>query len=205
MSHPDVKVDAFWRGISYLRQVRRLALSPLMIDVIDDGGLANSHHHREICTWIGENIQAVNATLTDYLDACHQCFALCDRPAIQIFATPLAEQFGIDGLCNIFVNPIAILIDVGRTSPNHWLGIVAHEYAHACVGDVGHGEQFAKILTHLCLGLGLDLPVWEPETMEAWLSNYPHCQLMIDPLAFWFGQPYNPDFSRVSYTSGVRD
>lgn len=184
MINSDLPTDALVRGIEYLRMVRRLALSPLMIDPLDDIFATKYSHNVQICSWIGENIHAVNTTLMIYLNACHECFLDSDRTQYQIFATPLASQFGIDGLCNIFVHPTTILIDVGRTSPMHWLGVVAHEYAHAYVGDIGHGTRFAQVLTHLCLGLGLELPVWETETMEAWLCNYPHCQPNLDPLAF---------------------
>nr|WP_208492356.1 hypothetical protein [aff. Roholtiella sp. LEGE 12411] len=168
--------------MEYLRLVQELVLEPGMVDVIN-----NLRDRILICTWIGENIDAINAQLQICLEACHQCFHPQDRPHIQIFAVPIAQSFGIDGLCNIFTTPITILVDVGRIAPIDWLGIVAHEYAHAHLGDSGHDQQFVKILSHLCLGLGFEPPHWEPGT-ESTLRSWPHCNSTIDPLEFWIGQ-----------------
>ncbi len=107
---------------------------------------------------------------------------------MQIFAAPLAESFGIDGLCNLQTQPVTLLIDVGRVIPEDWLALVAHEYAHAHAGSPGHHQEFANILTHLCLGLGLGpLAVWQ-SAMETNLKSYPNCHPTSDPLAFWRGQ-----------------
>jgi hypothetical protein len=176
------QTDAFTRGMEYLRLVQELVLEPGMVDVIN-----NLRDRILICTWIGENIDAINAQLQICLEACHKCFHPQDRPHIQIFAVPIAQSFGIDGLCNIFTTPITILVDVGRIAPIDWLGIVAHEYAHARLGDSGHNQQFVRILSHLCLGLGFEPPHWEPGT-ESTLRSWPHCNSTIDPLEFWIGQ-----------------
>ncbi|MDF5710190.1 MAG: hypothetical protein PUP90_21605 [Nostoc sp. S4] len=176
------QTDAFTRGQDYLHLVGGFALEPGMVNVFD-----NLRDRIAICTWIGENINTVNAQINAYLEACHQCFHPQQRRHIQIFAVPIAQSFGIDGLCNILINPITILVDVGRVAPKDWFGIVVHEYAHAHLRDFGHNQQFASILTHLCLGLGLEPPYWEVG-MEATLRSWPYCQSTIDPLEFWIGK-----------------
>ncbi|WP_341529167.1 hypothetical protein WKK05_07635 [Nostoc sp. UHCC 0302] len=175
------QTDALTRGLEYLRLVQGLALEPGIVDVFN-----NLRDRIPIYTWIGENIDTVNAQLNACLQACHECFHPQERRYIQIFAVPIAQSFGIDGLCNILTTPITILVDVGRVAPNDWLGIVAHEYAHAHVGHSGHNQQFASILSHLSLGLGMEPPYWE-SGMEATLRNWPHCKSTIDPLEFWIG------------------
>ncbi|MBW4493012.1 MAG: hypothetical protein KME26_07975 [Oscillatoria princeps RMCB-10] len=178
--------DPFLRGADYLNAVRRLALQPETIGVADD-----INERIRICTWIGHNIDAVNAELSECLEACHSCFYPEDRRVMRILAAPLAGEFGVDALCNILAQPVAILIDAGRIHPQDWLSVVAHEYAHAHLGAPGHDRRFLAVISHLCLGLGLELPVWEPAweegEREAWLRNWPHCRPTPDPLAFWKG------------------
>lgn len=173
--------DAFTRGLEYLQMVQRLALEPKMVDVMD-----NLRDRILICIWVGNNIDRVNTQLSACLQACHECFHPQQRRRVQIFAVPLAQPFGIDGLCNILTTPVTILVDVGRVVPQDWLRVVAHEYAHAHLGESGHSQNFASVLSHVCLGLGLEPPFWEPG-MEARLRSWPHCQSTIDPLAFWIG------------------
>jgi hypothetical protein len=139
-----------------------------------------------ICTWIGERIDAVNAHLCAHLQACHACFHPWEQRPLQIFAAPLAQSYGIDGLCNLQTNPITILIDVGRVVPEDWLRLVAHEYAHAHAGSPGHHQQFARSLAHLCLGLQIAPPLGQPHREDS-LRFYPHCCSTQDPLAFWQG------------------
>ncbi|MGQ4650634.1 hypothetical protein [Lyngbya aestuarii] len=173
--------DPFLRGYHYLNAIRQLTLAPGMVDVTDD-----LSEFEGICTWIGNYIDAVNQELNRCLEACHGCFSSSMRRSIGIFATPLANKFGIDGLCNLGVSPVVILIDVGRTAPQDWLKIVIHEYAHAHLGYPGHGQQFFEIIVHLCLGLGLQPP--RPQLdMEISLQNWPHCEIKKNPLAFWMG------------------
>jgi len=179
---PSSTDSAFNRGLEYLRAVQRLALEPEMVDVLD-----NLRDRITICSWIGENIHNVNARLNCCLQACHECFRPHERCHIQIFAAPLAQPFYLDGLCNIQIQPITILIDVGRAHPDDWLAIVAHEYAHAHLGNAGHHVLFATVLSHLCLGLGLEPPHWE-YGIEAQLRHWPPYVPNSDPLAFWRGQ-----------------
>ncbi len=170
------------RGLEYLHWVQKFALEPRMVDVMD-----NVRDRIPVCTWIGENIDTVNAELNLYLQLCHECFYPHERKHIQIFAVPLAQFLGIDGFCNILNDPITILIDVGRTAREDWLSIVVHEYAHAHLGEFGHNHNFAQVLWHLCLGLGLEPPNWEPDK-EYELRSWPNCRPNLDPLAFWRGQ-----------------
>ena len=139
-----------------------------------------------VCGWIGENIDRINLKLKDCLQACHDCLHPQERRPMQIFAAPLAPTLGLDGFCNIRITPVTLLVDVGRVYPEDWLAIVAHEYAHAHLGNSGHDATFATLLSHLCLGLGLDLPIWEPG-MEMKLRHWPPCPSRSDPLAFWRG------------------
>lgn len=140
-----------------------------------------------ICIWIGEHIGAVNTQLNACLQTCHDCFHPWQQPSIQIFAAPLAQQFGLDALCNFQTSPISILVDVGRMSPKDWLLAVAHEYAHAHAGTPGHHQQFAQSLSHLCLGLGIAAPTAQQNKAET-LRSYPPYVPTLDPLAFWRGE-----------------
>jgi hypothetical protein len=201
--------DTYNRGVEYLEMVRGFALEARMLDVLEPGfgntgysfgdgsrfpGIASrsqgitSLTQVSICKWIGENIHTVNAQLNAYLQACHECFHPQERRDIRVFAVPLAQSLGIDGFCNILIVPTTILIDVGRVAPTDWLSLVVHEYAHAHVGTSGHNQQFATVLCHLCLGLGLEPPTWEAVTMESSLRTWPYCKSTINPLAFWIGE-----------------
>ncbi|MBZ8181044.1 MAG: hypothetical protein SAL07_05615 [Oscillatoria sp. PMC 1051.18] len=173
--------DPFLRGSEYLQFVRELALSPEMVDVSEEINL-----RIQICNWIGANIDTVNRRLNTCLEACHACFHPEKRQEMQIWAAPLAQKFGVDAFCNLQVKPVAILVDVGRIVPQDWLSVVVHEYAHAHLGYPGHDRRFFDVLTHLCLGLGLPPPTYQPDNL-AILPNWPHCQPTKQPLAFWVG------------------
>ncbi|WP_245940158.1 hypothetical protein [Stenomitos frigidus] len=177
--HVTTSTDPFTRGLDYLYGVRSLALVPDMVDVVHD-----MEQRRPICVWVGHHIEAVNSALNECLLACHACFHPWEQPAIQIFAAPLAQSFGLDGLCNLKTKPMTILIDVGRLAPKDWLLLVSHEYAHAHAGSPGHHDAFARSLTHLCLGLGI-VP---PPDQAANLPSYPDYRSTKDPLAFWRGK-----------------
>ena len=174
-------------GFEYVTKVRSLALSPEMIDP----GPAMAQRIR-VCEWIGEHIYGINLLLNAYLHACHQCFEPDERPDIRVLAAPLAANLGLDGLCNIFTNPITVLIDVGRVDPADWICVVAHEYAHAYLGSPGHNEQFQDVLNHLCLGLGLEPFIGfdhlSTTAKERHLRHWPRCQTQTDSLAFWQGR-----------------
>lgn len=173
--------DPFTRGLDYLYGVRSLALVPEIIGVIDD-----LNQRTSICIWIGQYIDGVNRQLNTYLQMCHDCFHLGEQRSIQIFAAPLAQSFGIDGLCNLKTHPITLLIDTGRVLPEDWLRLVAHEYAHAHVGSPGHHSQFGQAIAHLCLGLEITTLLDEVGSAEK-LRSYPEYESNQDPLAFWRG------------------
>lgn len=174
--------DPFTRGLDYLYGVRSLAIEPEMVDLV-----YALDHRIPICIWISEHIEAVNIQLNAHLQACHDCFHPWEQPDTQIFAAPLAQSFGLDGFCNFQTNPISIVIDVGRVMPKDWLLVVAHEYAHAHAGSPGHHQQFAQSLAHLCLGLEIAPPSYQPG-MEDSLRFYPGYPPTQDPLAFWQGE-----------------
>ncbi|MGA7933795.1 MAG: hypothetical protein WCA35_09630 [Kovacikia sp.] len=167
------------RGLEYLRRVEQLTLEPGMVDIFD-----NLRDQQVVCQWIGEHIPRVNSRLNQCLQACHDCIHPQKRRLMQIFAIPLAQSLQLDGVCNIETQPVTILIDVGRVPYSDWVAVVAHEYAHAHLGKPGHDAYFAQVLTHLCLGLNLQPPVWEIG-MESQLQYWPPYEPVLDPLAFW--------------------
>ncbi len=177
------QTQAYQDGVEYLAQIAAVLPDRQPIDV-----MANVRDRISICTWIGRSIGVVNLRLQAHLRACDECFKPLDRRSIQIFAVPLAASMRLDGFCNILTNPISIFVDVGRVAPPDWLALVAHEYAHAHRGAAGHDREYAKILSHLCLGLGLGLPVQSSTQTESSLAYWPPYQPTIDPLAFWRGE-----------------
>lgn len=174
--------DPFARGLDYLYGVRCLAPDPDMIGIVYDLQLRTT-----ICTWIGQQIESINRQLQICLHLCHACFDSREQPSLQIVAAPLMQSFGVDAVCNLFTQPKTIIVDVGRVIPQHWLSLVAHEYAHAHAGSPGHHPQFAQSLRHLCLGLGIVLPAYTTNQEERWQS-FPPCLPTPDPLAFWQGR-----------------
>ncbi|MGI0492989.1 hypothetical protein ACN4EG_14500 [Alkalinema pantanalense CENA528] len=166
--------------LPYLQEMQGYALVPGMVNFFE-----LNPDRLIIFDWIQANIQQVNHQLQQYLYACHACFNPDEQPALQIFGVPLSPYFGVDAFCNFSSQPMTILIDVGRVEPHLWLGLVAHEYAHAKVGLPGHDRAFAEVLNHLCLGLGLPCP----GTTEAQLKHYPGGAAVIDAIAFWRGSP----------------
>jgi hypothetical protein len=168
-------------GAEYLAKIAPLLPDPQAIDV-----MTNLRDRETICTWIGKSIGTVNLQLQAHLNACSECFMPLDRRSIQIFAVPLASSVQLDGFCNINTEPVTILVDVGRVAPPDWLALVAHEYAHAHLGYAGHDRQYAHILNHLCLGLGLAQPLLD--RAEADLLFWPPYPPELDSLAFWRGE-----------------
>jgi len=141
----------------------------------------------QLCTWIGSNINRLNACLQDDLEACHSCFHPAARRPVQILAAPLAPEFGLGASCNIFRSPPVILVDVGQVEARDWLRVIAHEYAHAHTGSSGHGERFLNTLAHLCRGLGFEPPIGNNQRPEV-LRQWPPCFSTVDPLDLWLGR-----------------
>lgn len=168
-------------GMAYLERILPFLPNPQMVDVT-----SNLRDRVSICAWIGKSIAAVNLRLKDLLTACDECFEPVERRSIQILAVPFAATVTLDGFCNLNTTPATILVDVGRVAPADWLALVAHEYAHAHVGYAGHDLEYARILSHLCLGLGLPQPPLT-QTDASWFS-WPLYPPTLDPLAFWRGE-----------------
>lgn len=162
--------------------VRQLAVVPELVLWVPGEPQAE-----RLWTWLGLHVAAVNRQLQVLLEACHGCFQPWERPWLEVWAVPLAPSCGLLGVCNLQTQPCTLLVDVGRVVPADWLGLLAHEYAHAQAGTAGHQARFAHALTQLCLGLALVLPLAAGTAAAAW-GGYPVCQLTPDPLAFWRGQ-----------------
>jgi hypothetical protein len=177
------QAQAYSHGVKYLDRISTFLPDLQMVDV-----MTNLRDRVSICTWIGKSIGAINLQLQVYLQACDECFQAIDRRSMQIFAVPFAASIGLDGFCNISTTPITILVDVGRVPPTDWLALVAHEYAHAHLGVSGHNAEYAKILSHLCLGLGL--PNRSSLQSETELYSWPPYPPIRDPLEFWRGESY---------------
>lgn len=176
----------FERGLAYLYHVRAFAIEPDLIEMV--------HHcqaREAVCIGIGSHIDALNAQLQIYLQACHDCFHVWQRRSVQIFAAPFSPSFCIDGLCNLQVDPITILVDVGRVVPEDWLALVAHEYAHAHLGSPGHHPEFVQVLSHLCLGLDLPSPI-DPEIHSADWRSFPPYRSTLNPDRFWLSLSCDP-------------
>jgi hypothetical protein len=168
------------RTLAYLQFVQQFELEAGMINFLT--GLESLAY-----PWMAANLDRVNCTLEQYLRACQDCFSpsrCCDA---RIFAAPIAPHCPTDGFCNIRVQPATIVVDVGRIIPADWLPLVVHEYAHAMVGRAGHTPEFARIVSHLCLGLGVkSTPVNTIAEVE--LKSYPPCRPSPDPIGFWQGR-----------------
>ncbi|MCU0567601.1 MAG: hypothetical protein MUF49_13505 [Oculatellaceae cyanobacterium Prado106] len=181
------QTDPFARGLEYLRSLQTLVPDPGLIHQWDsDLPSDRLQYHLPICTWIGSHIDTLNAQLDRHLTACQDCFYPDQRPAVQIFAAPLAPAYGIDGFCNLELRPIPILIDVGRVVRSDWLRLVVHEYAHAKVGTAGHDSRFLAILEHLCLGLAIPLPSDSTLRLQQ-ASRLPDYRALADASRFWMG------------------
>ncbi|AFY92514.1 hypothetical protein [Chamaesiphon minutus] len=175
------RTEAYRVGVEYINKVRALVPDPHMVDV-----MSNLRDRVSICNWIGHQIKTVNNSLQTHLNTCHECFNLSDRRAMQILAVPFAASVSLDGFCNINTNPTTILVDVGRVAPPDRLALVAHEYAHAYLGYPGHDLEYVKVLSHLCLGLGLAQPSFTPDDRS--IYYWPPYSPTIDPLAWWRGE-----------------
>lgn len=175
------ETEAYHVGVKYLQRIQALLPDPQMMDV-----MGNVRDRVSICNSIGDQIESVNGLLQDHLNACHDCFDPLDRKSIDIFAIPFSSSVRLDGFCNINTIPTTILVDVGRVAPADWLALVAHEYAHAHLGYPGHDQEYAKVLSHLCLGLGFPQPSAIPDDPS--LYYWPPYLEPIDPLSWWRGE-----------------
>lgn len=135
--------------------------------------------------WMAANIDRINEVLNQHLIACQDCFFPENRVSAIVLAAPINPELQIDAFCNVRVDPQAIVVDVGRIVPDDWLKVVVHEYAHAVIGSSGHSPRYGAVLQHLCLGLGLDLPMLS--LSETDLRGLPYCRSTIDPTRFWQG------------------
>lgn len=174
--------DSYRRGLDYLYQVRSVALEPDLISLVYD-----SEARVPICTWIGTEIERVNARLNRLLENCQDCFHPWERRPMQIFAAPFSSKFALDGICSLHVDPTAILVDVGRVRSTDWIALIMHEFAHAHLNAPGHQAEFQQVLKHLSIALDID-PAFPPpsEDIAAWQS-FPPYRRTPNPLAFWLG------------------
>lgn len=164
-------------SLDYLQFVRQFEIEPDMIQApaIDWGLVA--------IAWLDQLNQRFYAQLV----ACQDCFHPANRVAVQIYVAPINPRFQADAFCNLQQSVATIVVDPSRIAPSDWLAVVAHEYAHV-VGGAGHGPRYARMLGHLCLGLGLGDPGANLGLMsEADLQSYPPCRSLPPAADFWWG------------------
>lgn len=179
---PAAGADAGLRATQYLGILRDLAIQPSWISldhVANPPGTA--------LDWIGQYIHQVNRQLHGILGELLGCFELAQRPAVQIFAAPIAPQAGVDGFCSALGTRLTtLMVDPGRIVPADWPRLVAHELAHGVAGAGGHGAEFGRAIAHLCLAQ--DLPVPSPSLDAEALRHWPPCHRTAQPEHFWLGQ-----------------
>lgn len=179
-AYPANWSEAGWleRGLRYYQQVQSLLPHPAR--VVDISADVDSAAWRQHLLWIGQNVHRLNQHLWQLTQSCYDCF-LSTCPAVQPWAFPLGPVLQADsqlvGICNLKTVPIALIVDVGQIHPSDWLGVVAHEFAHA-VSGAGHGPDFQSALTHLCIGLGLPPPLTlsDSRTLQQWPPYHPAAQ-----------------------------
>ncbi|ASC71726.1 hypothetical protein XM38_026800 [Halomicronema hongdechloris C2206] len=181
VGEPEPDVDWALRGTDYLATLRQWAYRSDMIELRGE-----LRQRLQMCEWIGHNIHRVNQHLNQLLADCQACFHPQARPPVHILAAPLAERMSLDGFCNLSSQPITLFIDVGCLIPDDWLGVIAHEYTHAVLRSPGHDQGFGRVLSHLCLGLGLPVP--PSDALESGrLAVWPRHHTKADPADFWQG------------------
>lgn len=181
-SYPADWSETGWleRGRRYYQQVQ--SLLPHSAQVAD----VNSDIWRQRLLWMGQNVHRLNQHLWQLTQSCYDCF-LNACPTVQPWAFPLEPVLQADsqlvGICNLQTAPIALIVDVGQINPSDWLGVIAHEFAHA-VSGAGHGPDFQSVLTHLCIGLGLPPPLTlsDSQTLRQWPPYHP-----LQQPDFWIG------------------
>lgn len=181
-SQPPEPGDWVLRGIDYLDAIRQAIPSARLLETAD-----NLSERFAICGWLGQHVHRLNQQLAQLVSECDRCFYPEARPSVQALTAPFAPDCKVDGICNVWVKPAIIIIDLGRIAPVDWLAAVAHEYAHAVVGQPGHDLQFQQVMTHLCLGLRLPPPPRQGLTAAAW-EKWPPCRPNLGWRNFWTGQ-----------------
>lgn len=162
-------------SLDYLQFVRQFEIVPDMIQAptIDWGAVG--------LDWL----EQLNQKFYRLLVACQDCFHPSNRPAVQIYVAPINARFQADAFCNLQQSMATIVVDPGRIDAADWLAVVAHEYAHV-IGGAGHGPRYARMLSHLCLGLGLgDAGANLLLMSEADLQSYPPCRSLPPSNGFW--------------------
>jgi hypothetical protein len=170
------EADAGVRAARYLRVLRDLAINPYWIGLSESGADCS-----QAMESLGLHIDGVNQQLDDILQECLACFHPEKRPAVQILAAPIVPRAGLDGFCNLEVQPITLMVDPSRIMRADWNKLVIHELAHGMARSAGHGETFRDALSHLCLAFDLPEPPgaasaqvlqsWPPyQTNPAWAT-----------------------------------
>jgi hypothetical protein len=167
--------------VRYLEVVRDIALNPGWI-----GLDATITQPMQAFTWMGQHIYRLNQTLHHILEDGLACFEPGQLPPIQVLAVPILSTVGVDGFCNLQVQPMTLMIDPSRVVAADWPNLVAHELAHGLVRSAGHGPAFCDRLSFLCLAM--DLPCPPPNGLEAEVLRYwPPCRPNPDAQRFWLG------------------
>lgn len=181
---PPSDANFLERGRAYCQRIQ--SLLPELDWCID----LNGKDQLQRFIWIGKNIHCLNSKLWQLTLTCSSCFLQNNYPLVQTWAFPLdwlVTEPSLVGLCGPQTEPKTLLIDVGQVHPDDWLGVVAHEFAHAMSG-AGHGPDFQTVLTHLCIGLGLPTPATlsDEQTLKHWPPHRPYHQP-----GYWFGEASN--------------
>lgn len=186
-SHPDwlesPSPGTNWleHGQMYFQWVQALLPCACRLD------LDSTAYQRQLL-WIGQHVHRLNQQLDRLTQSCRECFFDNTCPDVQTWAFPLDWALAADsevvGLCSLKTTPAALVIDVGQIHPDDWLGVVAHEFAHAISG-AGHGLEFQNALNHLCIGLGLPPPktLWDEQILQQWPPYRP-----VHQPKFWQGE-----------------
>jgi len=170
-------VDVGRKAAQYLSVIRDLAVNPYWIGLSDTG--ADCSFALE---WIETHIGSINRELGQILLEGLNCFHADQRPDIQIFAAPILPRAGVDGFCNLKVQPITLIVDPSRVVCPDWHKLVIHELAHGIARSAGHGGFFRAALTHLCLAFDLPEP---PTGADELLQTWPPYNVNTDRTAFW--------------------
>jgi hypothetical protein len=178
---PSGDADFALRATRYLGVLRDISLQPGWI------GLNGSPTELTLAfNWIGQHIHQLNQRLHSLLQEGLACFEPEQLPPVQVLAAPILATVGIDGFCNLQVQPITLLIDPSRVVPPDWTNLVIHELAHALVRSAGHSTAFRDMLSFLCLAVDLPCPPPDASNLEV-LRYWPPCRSNGDEPGFWLG------------------